>query len=80
MQNHNLQREREAKMKLNFYLTRLEIARETMEGLYRDKPSAEREAARAKAKFDIDYDIEEVKQSVQGRPAREFWKLIRKAS
>ncbi len=36
-------------MNLNIDFTRLEIAREAMEGLYRDNPSAEREAARAKA-------------------------------
>ncbi len=65
-------------MELNIDFTRLEIAREAMEGLYRDNPSARREAARAKAKFGIDYEIKEVIQSVQGRPAREFWKLIPK--
>ncbi len=65
-------------MNLNIDFTRLEIAREVMEGLYRDHPSAKREATHAKAKYGIDYDIKEVKQSVQGRPTREFWKLIPK--
>ncbi len=67
-------------MELYVDFTGLEISREKMEGLYRDHLSAKREATHAKAKYGIDYDIKEVKQSVQGRPAREFWKLIRKAS
>ncbi len=65
-------------MELYVDFTGLEISREKMEGLYRDYPSAQREAARAKGKYGIDYDIKEVKQSVQGRPTREFWKLIPK--
>ena len=67
-------------MNLNIDFSDLEMSREKMEGLYRDYPSAQREATRAKSKYGIDYDIKEVKQSVQGRPTREFWKLIPKAS
>ncbi len=62
-------KERKANMKLNVDFTQLEVAREKMEGLYRDLPSAKRDAEAAKVEFGKDYEIKEVVQSVQGRPA-----------
>ncbi len=67
-------------MKINVDFTPLEVASEEMEGLYRDLPTANREAAAAFAKYGTDYKIKEVVQSVQGKPAQTYWKLIPKAS
>ncbi|MGU9962112.1 MAG: hypothetical protein ACNYPF_03740 [Candidatus Puniceispirillales bacterium WSBS_2018_MAG_OTU23] len=67
-------------MKINVDFTPLEMASEEMEGLYRDLPAAKREAASAKAKYGTDYEIKEVTQSVQGKPAQTYWKLVPRIS
>ncbi len=67
-------------MKINVDFTPLEVASEEMEGLYRNRPIAKREAAAAFAKYGTNYEIKEVVQSVQGKPAQTYWKLIPKVS
>ena len=65
-------------MKTNIDFTGLEIEREQMESLYRTRPEAERAVRDSKNKYDRDAYITEVVQSVEGRPAQDFYKVIYK--